>query len=131
MLRRNGCAICLLLTLWVCFPTPATSGQLLTEDGIDSMIPSDAFFQGSEVRVLVKGVMAEAHKAIRATAAEAVKEAVIPLMAELAGERVKSATWEAAWREERAGGALGRVLFFGGAALLVFVGGAALGATVF
>ena len=131
MPRRNGCAICLLLTLWVCFPTPATSGQLLTEDELDSMIPSDRFYAGSEVRILVKGVVAEAHKEIRQAAAEAVKEAVIPLMAELAAERVKSERWEAAWREERSSALLGKVLLFGGAAVLVFAGGAALGATVF
>jgi hypothetical protein len=107
------------------------SGQLLTEAEIDSMIPSDASYAGSEVRALVKDLVAEAHKEIRAAAAEAVKEAIIPLASELAGERVRSAKWEEAWRAERGNLLLGKVMSFGGAALLVFAGGAALGAAMF
>lgn len=126
MLRRNACGICLLLTLWICFPTPATSGQLLTDAEIDSMIPSDRFYSGSEVRDLVKALVAEAHKEIRQAAAEAVKEAVIPLQADLAGERLRGDRWEAAWREERSRRLLAQVMLVAGGALLVFAGGAAL-----
>lgn len=131
MRPRRSFGICLLLTLWICFPTPATSGQLLTDQEIDSMIPSDRFYAGSEVRTLVKGLVAEAHKEIQATAAEAVKVAIIPLEGELAAERVKSQRWEAAWREERGSLVLGKVLFFCGAATFLLAGGAALGAAAF
>ncbi len=131
MRPRRSCGICLLLTLWICFPTPTTSGQLLTDSEIDSMIPSDRFYAGSEVRDLVKGIVAEAHKATQAAAAEAVKTALIPLEGELAGERLKSQRWETAWREERAGLVLGKVLFFGGAAVFLVAGGIALGAAAF
>lgn len=128
MPRPRGYMICLLLTLWLSFPTPPTSGQLLTEAEIDSMIPSDAFYEGSEVRALVKGLVAAAQTEIRTAAAEAVKIAVIPIMAELAGERVRSEKWEAAWREAQAGLFWGKALLIGGTALAVFAGGLALGA---
>lgn len=131
MLRRNACGICLLLTLWICFPTPATSGQLLTDAEIDSMIPSDRFYSGSEVRDLVKGLVAEAHKEIRQAAAEAVKMAVIPFMADLAGERVKSEQWEAAWREERGRRLAAQVMLVVCGAVALLAGGTALGAAAF
>lgn len=131
MPRTNACGICLLLTLWICYPTPATSGQLLTEQEIDSMIPSDRFYSGSEVRDLVKGLVAEAHKEIRQAAAEAVKEAMIPIMADKAAAEVRAEKWEAAWREELAGRVWGKVLLFTGSSLLLFTGGAALGAAAF
>lgn len=131
MRPRRSCGIFLLLTLWICFPTPGTSGQLLTDSEIDSMIPADRFYEGSQVRDLVKGIVAAAHKEIQAAAAEAVKVAIIPLEGELAAERVKSQRWEAAWREERAGLVLGKILLFGGAAVFAISAGVAIGAAEF
>lgn len=131
MRRRRGSGIFLLTLLWISFPTLPTCGQLLTDSEIDSTIPADAFYTGSDVRILVKGIVAEAHQAIRTAAAEAVKEAIIPIAAELAAERVRSQKWEEAWRAELKGQLVGKVLLFGGATLLVFASGAALGATVF
>ena len=131
MLRRRGCGICLLVLLWISFPALPTSGQLLTEAEIDSMIPSDASYAGSEVRTLVKGLVAEAHNAIRAAAAEAVKEAVIPTMADKVAAEVRAQKWEAAWREEVAGQARGKVLLFTSSALMLFAGGMVFGATAF
>ncbi len=69
------------------------------------------------------------------TAAEAVKEAVVPLQGELAGEKVRGDRWEAAWREERAArtraeGLSKWRLVIGGLGLL-FSAGVALGASAF
>jgi hypothetical protein len=131
MRRLRLYGICLLTLLWLGFPTPPMSGQLLTEAEIDSMIPLDVSYAGSEVRALVKGLVASARAEIRTAAAEAVKAAVIPLEADLAGERVRSARWEAAYRAELAGRVWGKVLLFTSAGLMLFAGGAALGAAVF
>lgn len=131
MRPRRSCGIYLLMLLWIVFPTPATSGQLLTEEELDLMIASESSWSGVEVKILVKGILEAAHKEIRNTAAEAAKEAVIPVVAELAAERVKAQKWEEAWRQERASQVLIKILLFASAAVSLVAAGAALGAAAF
>lgn len=69
----------LLIMIWI---IPMTYGELLTREEIDSIIPLDQSFTGFQVRLLVWSIVQEADKEIEKTAKEAVKEAVIPLLAE-------------------------------------------------
>jgi hypothetical protein len=91
MPRRSGWLICLLMTWWMLCPTQARCDPLPTPEAPGLTICLTEL----EWDVLQDQVKAELVR----TAEEAVKAAVAPLLADLAGERARSSGWE---REARA-----------------------------
>jgi hypothetical protein len=91
MPRRPAWLPCLLLMWWLACPVQAQSTLPLPEENSGSM----TCFTPLEMDALE----AEIDRVVEDTAREAVKTAVAPLLADLAGERAKSAGWESQYRK--------------------------------
>jgi hypothetical protein len=91
-LRRSGWLICLLVMWWMLCPTPARCETRLLPEKLD--LPT---YSAEDAQDALDE--AEAKAILRETVEAAVKVAVAPILADLAGERAKSAGWE---REARA-----------------------------
>jgi hypothetical protein len=84
-MRLKGWLILPLLSMLLILIMPMMSGELLTREEVDSLIPPDQYFKGSDVQELVWDLIQTANKEIGITANEAVAEATTPLMIKIAG----------------------------------------------
>jgi hypothetical protein len=100
MPRLNVLLPCLLLMWWLACPVQAQSTLPLPEENSGSM----TCFTPLEMDALE----AEIDRVVEDTAREAVKDAVAPLLADLAGCRVARDGWEAVYRKAAADAAWAR-----------------------
>lgn len=73
----------LLLSLTLFLITPKLSAELLTKEEISSIIPSEKSYSAEWVQETIWQIVQLADDKIKTTAEEAVKEAIIPLKADL------------------------------------------------
>lgn len=73
----------LLTLLLAVLITQAMSGELFTEEELDSLIESDKCYMGVEVQAMILEIIRIADEEIQRTSREAVKEAVVPLQADI------------------------------------------------